>query len=112
MRLHSLERTATLQSSMEPACLPNSLDSSLSASSSSACSSSCMQDAAAVGGQDSAGVLKPKKAAYRQRAHCNPLADSYIVYPRSPDFVDWSRHFPAFFPGEADTPASVELALN
>ncbi|CBZ49598.1 putative tRNA(guanine-N(7)-)-methyltransferase [Neospora caninum Liverpool] len=63
-------------------------------------------------GQESGGVVKPKKAAYRQRAHCNPLADSYIVYPRSPDFVDWSFHFPAFFPSEADACASRDLTLN
>eukprot|EP00922_Rhytidocystis_sp_ex-Travisia-forbesii_P073020 GHVS01108838.1.p1 GENE.GHVS01108838.1~~GHVS01108838.1.p1 ORF type:complete len:356 (+),score=61.35 GHVS01108838.1:69-1136(+) len=40
---------------------------------------------------------KPRKAMFRQRAHCNPLSDSYIVYPCSPDYVNWSIHFPAHF---------------
>ncbi|KAL8425407.1 hypothetical protein Efla_003635 [Eimeria flavescens] len=45
----------------------------------------------------SSGHRRPKKAEYRQRAHCNPLADSFLTYPPSPDFVDWSRHFPKIF---------------
>lgn len=52
--------------------------------------------------------LLPKKRDFRQRAHCNPLSDSYLVYPPSPDFVDWSVHFPALF-GRSDSPP---LALN
>lgn len=34
--------------------------------------------------------------------HCNPLADSFLAYPRSPDFVDWAAHFPSAF-GLAET---------
>jgi len=40
---------------------------------------------------------KPKKADYRQRAHCNPLSDSYIEYPIAPGHVDWSQHYPEIF---------------
>ncbi|PFH32414.1 tRNA -methyltransferase family protein [Besnoitia besnoiti] len=72
-------------------------------------SSSSSADACAAPGAAESALVKPKKAAYRQRAHCNPLADSYIVYPRSPDFVDWSMHFPAFFP---EAPGPRDLALN
>ncbi|KAF4739444.1 tRNA (guanine-N(7)-)-methyltransferase, partial [Perkinsus olseni] len=38
--------------------------------------------------------FKPKKADFRQRAHCNPLSDPLMVYPVSPRHVDWSMHFP------------------
>lgn len=39
----------------------------------------------------------PCKRKYRQRAHCNPLSDSYIKYPRNYTYVDWSLHFPLYF---------------
>mmetsp|Transcript_82363 Transcript_82363/g.191262 ORF Transcript_82363/g.191262 Transcript_82363/m.191262 type:complete len:340 (+) Transcript_82363:26-1045(+) len=42
-------------------------------------------------------IEKPKKADYRQRAHCNPLSDFVDNYPISPDHVDWSVHFPQAF---------------
>eukprot|EP00386_Alphamonas_edax_P009683 GDKI01031750.1.p1 GENE.GDKI01031750.1~~GDKI01031750.1.p1 ORF type:complete len:277 (-),score=79.59 GDKI01031750.1:133-963(-) len=46
---------------------------------------------------------KPKKSQFRQRAHCNPLADSVsIEYPLNPDYVDWSVHYPRFFNKEDD----------
>lgn len=44
-----------------------------------------------------AKVEKPKKADFRQRAHCNPLSDFVDTYPMSPDYVDWSVHFPEVF---------------
>jgi hypothetical protein len=76
-------------------------------------------------------IDKPRKADYRQRAvgelasdsfirfceccygqrgegfhvrvqHCNPLADATTIeYPISPDWVDWSLHYPSFF-GKSD----------
>eukprot|EP00931_Biecheleriopsis_adriatica_P092514 TRINITY_DN66323_c0_g1_i1.p1 TRINITY_DN66323_c0_g1~~TRINITY_DN66323_c0_g1_i1.p1 ORF type:complete len:297 (-),score=47.99 TRINITY_DN66323_c0_g1_i1:80-970(-) len=54
-------------------------------------------------------VEKPKKADFRQRAHCNPLCDWGDSYPASPDHVDWSVHFPKFFPGDV---AADVLKLN
>lgn len=42
-------------------------------------------------------IEKPKKADFRQRAHCNPLSDFVSNYPISPDHVDWSVHFPRAF---------------
>lgn len=42
-------------------------------------------------------IEKPKKADFRQRAHCNPLCDWDDSYPVSPDHVDWSIHFPEVF---------------
>lgn len=42
-------------------------------------------------------IEKPKKADFRQRAHCNPLSDFVDKYPVSPDHVDWSVHYPEVF---------------
>ncbi|CAA9988300.1 methyltransferase, putative [Plasmodium knowlesi strain H] len=36
----------------------------------------------------------PCKKFYRQRAHCNPLSDSYIRYPLNCSHVDWRVHYP------------------
>ncbi|KMZ80391.1 tRNA (guanine-N(7)-)-methyltransferase [Plasmodium vivax India VII] len=36
----------------------------------------------------------PCKKFYRQRAHCNPLSDSYIRYPINCSYVDWRVHYP------------------
>lgn len=43
-------------------------------------------------------IEKPKKALYRQRAHCNPLSDSLFPYPLSPYHVNWAEHYPAKYP--------------
>ena len=43
-------------------------------------------------------IEKPRKAQFRQRAHCNPLSDSLFAYPLSPDHVNWAEHYPAKFP--------------
>jgi tRNA (guanine-N7-)-methyltransferase len=43
-------------------------------------------------------IEKPKKALFRQRAHCNPLSDALFPYPLSPDHVDWAQHYPSFYP--------------
>eukprot|EP00345_Euplotes_harpa_P002700 CAMPEP_0168332192 /NCGR_PEP_ID=MMETSP0213-20121227/8812_1 /TAXON_ID=151035 /ORGANISM="Euplotes harpa, Strain FSP1.4" /LENGTH=272 /DNA_ID=CAMNT_0008336171 /DNA_START=301 /DNA_END=1120 /DNA_ORIENTATION=+ len=39
----------------------------------------------------------PKKTNYRMRAHINPLNEFKHPIPPSPEWVDWSVHFPAFF---------------
>jgi len=49
---------------------------------------------ATVVGDDIAAIKAPRKRDFRQRAHCNPLADAFLNYPTSPDHVDWSLHFP------------------
>ncbi|KJP90167.1 tRNA (guanine-N(7)-)-methyltransferase [Plasmodium fragile] len=54
----------------------------------------------------------PCKKFYRQRAHCNPLSDSYIRYPVNCSYVDWRVHYP-HLPSEGcdtqgDTINSVE----
>ncbi|BAM38872.1 tRNA (guanine-n-(7))-methyltransferase [Theileria orientalis strain Shintoku] len=36
----------------------------------------------------------PKKYLYRQRAHCNPLSDSFIQYPANPQYVNWFKRYP------------------
>uniref|UniRef100_A0A915NDN3 tRNA (guanine-N(7)-)-methyltransferase n=1 Tax=Meloidogyne javanica TaxID=6303 RepID=A0A915NDN3_MELJA len=35
----------------------------------------------------------PQKRFYRQRAHSNPLSDHNLVYPLSPEKMDWSQLF-------------------
>ncbi len=53
---------------------------------------------------------KPKKALFRQRAHCNPLSDALFPYPLSPDHVNWAEHYPGYFP---DAGVSVDrLVVN
>lgn len=42
----------------------------------------------------------PQKKYYRQRAHSNPIADHNFDYPVCPSTVDWSVHYPKYFPGE------------
>lgn len=42
----------------------------------------------------------PRKRFYRARAHSNPLSDSHFPIPISPADVDYSHHFPHFFPTE------------
>ncbi|MQM12491.1 hypothetical protein Taro_045410 [Colocasia esculenta] len=44
----------------------------------------------------------PRKRFYRARAHSNPLSDSHFPIPISPSDVDYSQHFPAFFPVDRD----------
>ncbi|KAI1310769.1 putative methyltransferase-domain-containing protein [Xylaria venustula] len=49
----------------------------------------------------------PKKKFYRQRAHANVFSDHQLVYPQTPDHMDWSTYFPAFV-ATADTLATSE----
>jgi len=44
-------------------------------------------------------ITMPKKSKFRMRAHINPLSEINYPLPFSPDFVDWSIHFPLFFNG-------------
>ncbi|KAI5988894.1 putative methyltransferase, partial [Pisolithus marmoratus] len=53
-----------------------------------------------------ANTLLPQKKHYRQRAHANPFSDHALDYPRSPQAMDWSEHFPAF----ANTGKTPEFA--
>uniref|UniRef100_A0A0G4I5J8 tRNA (guanine-N(7)-)-methyltransferase n=1 Tax=Chromera velia CCMP2878 TaxID=1169474 RepID=A0A0G4I5J8_9ALVE len=55
-------------------------------------------------------VKKPKKGEYRQRAHVNPFSDAVTIeYPPSPDWVDWSLHFPSFFGREEEKGGKLPL---
>ncbi|RMX64899.1 hypothetical protein DD238_004246 [Peronospora effusa] len=41
------------------------------------------------------GAKLPQKKFYRSRAHCNPLShNDCFDYPRTPDKMDWSMHYP------------------
>lgn len=43
---------------------------------------------------------------YRARAHSNPLNDSLFDVPTRPEDVDWSQHYPAYFPDPSANPAA------
>ncbi|CDZ98217.1 trm8p [Phaffia rhodozyma] len=47
---------------------------------------------------DGSIIKLPQKKFYRQRAHANPLADHALEYPSCPSAMDWSKHYPAYFP--------------
>ncbi|KAK0628976.1 hypothetical protein B0T17DRAFT_505581 [Bombardia bombarda] len=49
----------------------------------------------------------PRKKFYRQRAHANPFSDHQLIYPPSPDQMDWSLMYPAYVV-EDDKPADSE----
>ncbi|XP_076450124.1 tRNA (guanine-N(7)-)-methyltransferase-like isoform X1 [Babylonia areolata] len=53
-----------------------------------------------------AGKL-PQKKYYRQRAHSNPISDHSLDYPVSPDGMDWTPYYPAYFTPNADSGDSV-----
>ncbi|KIO28716.1 hypothetical protein M407DRAFT_242919 [Tulasnella calospora MUT 4182] len=40
----------------------------------------------------------PQRRHYRQRAHANPFSDHTLHYPASPAEMDWSIHYPKYFP--------------
>ena len=42
-------------------------------------------------------VAMPKKTKYRMRAHINPLNQPQFPIPESPEWVDWSIHYPAHY---------------
>jgi len=70
-------------------------------------------DAGQVPGPDApteGKIEKPRKSDFRQRAHCNPLADFVDRYPLTPEHVDWSVHFPAAY-SKAEV-AAEQLKLN
>ncbi|CAH2350659.1 tRNA (guanine-N(7)-)-methyltransferase [[Candida] railenensis] len=53
----------------------------------------------------------PRKRFYRQRAHSNPFSDHSLEYPRSPDAMDWTKLYPAYYNEESkDVQSRVEIA--
>lgn len=63
---------------------------------------------AALRAQEGVSEL-PRKKFYRQRAHANPFSDHQLVYPPSPDQMDWSSLYPHYVlenSAEAATEAS------
>ncbi|XP_046840668.1 tRNA (guanine-N(7)-)-methyltransferase-like isoform X2 [Xenia sp. Carnegie-2017] len=52
----------------------------------------------------------PQKKYYRQRAHSNPIADHALEYPTSPDKMDWSSLYPAFYgKNDCSTQSKVQV---
>ncbi|KAL3269181.1 hypothetical protein HHI36_008265 [Cryptolaemus montrouzieri] len=43
----------------------------------------------------------PQKRYYRQRAHSNPIADHSFEYPKHPNFMKWSVHYPGVLEDES-----------
>lgn len=53
----------------------------------------------------------PRKRFYRQRAHSNPFSDHSLEYPRSPDAMDWTKLYPAYYNEESkEVQSRVEIA--
>lgn len=48
----------------------------------------------------------PRKKFYRQRAHANPFSDHRLIYPASPDLMDWSAMYPAYVAKGQDNEAT------
>ncbi len=57
---------------------------------------------------DGFDMAAPKKADFRQRAHCNPLADTRFAKPLSPNHVDWKTIYPLHF----DLPYTSDPPVN
>ncbi|KAK9207695.1 hypothetical protein WN944_000041 [Citrus x changshan-huyou] len=51
----------------------------------------------------------PRKRFYRARAHSNPLSDSHFPVPISPSHVDYSLHYPHFFPSADQVNCSKKI---
>ncbi|SJK85884.1 tRNA (guanine-N7-)-methyltransferase [Babesia microti strain RI] len=54
----------------------------------------------------------PRKADYRQRAHCNPLSDSLIPYPITPRHTPWHLYYPRLNTGNDYTTDIISLNTN
>lgn len=54
----------------------------------------------------------PRKRFYRARAHSNPLSDSHFPVPVSPHHVEYSLHYPHFYPSSdsQSNPKKIEFA--
>jgi len=51
-------------------------------------------------------IRLPQKRYYRQRAHSNPICDHVFDYPTRPSDMDWSPHYPKFYPSVEDSPST------
>lgn len=61
---------------------------------------------------DGQSARLPRKRFYRARAHSNPLSDSHFPIPISPADVDYSQHFPRFFPLEGKDVEKITLSSS
>ncbi|KAE8212861.1 hypothetical protein CF327_g3562 [Tilletia walkeri] len=57
-------------------------------------------------------LVIPQKRWYRQRAHANPFSDHDLVYPASPAHMDWSVHYPAYFPSPSEEASSASSSSS
>ncbi|KAK1410854.1 hypothetical protein QVD17_37395 [Tagetes erecta] len=61
-----------------------------------------LEEKVALGDESNPCISKstrlPRKRFYRARAHSNPLSDSHFPVPISPQHVEYSLHYPHFFP--------------
>ncbi|OUZ99208.1 tRNA (guanine-N-7) methyltransferase [Macleaya cordata] len=54
----------------------------------------------------------PRKRFYRARAHSNPLSDSHFPVPIAPSQVDYSLHYPHFFPSDETCNENCNSTIN
>ncbi|WVR04970.1 tRNA (guanine-N(7)-)-methyltransferase [Kwoniella sp. DSM 27419] len=55
----------------------------------------------------------PQKRWYRQRAHANVFVDHELDYPKNPEVMDWSVHYPRYFTSpHSDAQASEGMNLK
>ncbi|KJR85329.1 tRNA (guanine-N7-)-methyltransferase [Sporothrix schenckii 1099-18] len=57
--------------------------------------------------EDGSAPELPQKKFYRQRAHANPFSDHNLVYPTSPEAMDWPSLYPDFFPSSNEDASST-----
>lgn len=54
----------------------------------------------------------PQKRFFRQRAHANPFSDHQLDYPVSPDQMDWSPYYPAYFARTRGLPEPIDITTD
>ncbi|KAI1431428.1 putative methyltransferase [Xylaria sp. CBS 124048] len=62
--------------------------------------------------QENAACALPRKKFYRQRAHANVFSDHNLVYPKTPDDMDWDTYFPAFVANPDPVAASQSTSTS
>eukprot|EP00899_Mesostigma_viride_P028105 jgi/Mesvir1/847/Mv17420-RA.1 len=74
----------------------------------------CEEDMEAGGipGPDGRIGAMPRKRFFRARAHSNPLTDHQFPVPVTPREVDWSQHYPSFFPPKPEDAGKAQPAVE
>ncbi|KAH8897036.1 putative methyltransferase [Thozetella sp. PMI_491] len=70
------------------------------------------REAYRVNQHQNGGAELPQKKFYRQRAHANPFSDHNLVYPISPEHMDWSPLFPHYVAEEEQIEEPVDTEID